>query len=180
VKKQILWVAIGLVVVALAPAVAVAGDPGACLVVLAEAEPTAPEGGEVAYVCTDELDSIGCDFFCGDAASPEGGLGIIDCEWLEGDTCEDVADEIGMPWDGACELDDKIPGGELCALISEELPGWTSEEVCESGNGEWQGNGSTCGDPVPAMPRAGQAALIVVLMLGALVILNFSGIFRSA
>lgn len=184
-KKLILLVTIGLVVIALAPAVAVAGDElGACLVILAEDDPKRePEGGQGnGFVCADDFSNDQCESFCGETASPEGFLLVVGCEWFGGLTCDDegLLSKIGEPWEGACELDDKIPGGGFCALISEDLPGWTSAEICETGGGEWQGDGSVCGAPVPTLPRSGQAALMLILMLGALVILNVSGVLRSA
>lgn len=179
-KKRILLTAAGLILTALAPATAAAGgngDTGACLVILAQDEPKAPAGGELGYVCAADLTSPECDSFCGDKVSAEGGLFVIDCDWFDGGTCEDVENETGEPWDGACDL---TQGFGFCVEIAETLPGWTSQEICEDGGGDWLGDGSTCGAPVPTLPKAGQAALMVVLLFGALVILNLSGFLRSA
>jgi len=185
-KKQILWVAIGLIVAALAPAVAVAGgETGACMAVLQEFDPSsAPEGfEEAAYICADGFSEGDCNLFCGENAAPEGGLFLVDCVWASDLTCEDLTEDTGEPWEGSCVLSDQNPPpfGGLCVLISENLPSWDSEEICEFAklDGNWE-EGGVCGAPVPTMPKTGQAALIIVLMFGALVILNFSGIFRSA
>ena len=180
-------IAIGMVVAIVAPAVSVAGDEGgAGLAVVAEIEPTATPGGggtEAGYFCADSFSQTDCEFFCGDNASPAGGLQLVDCDWAFDLTCEDLTDKIGEPWEGSCTLDDQGPPpfGDLCLLISENLPNWTAEELCDFGKitGTWV-EGGVCGAPVPAMPKAGQAALIVILMLGALVVLNLSGLLRSA
>ena len=183
-RKQILWVVIGLVVAGLAPTVAVAGNGfGSCVAVLAEGKPdTAPEGfGEVAYLCADSFGEEDCDFFCGEESFTEGdtGLFLVDCIWESNSTCDDMK----VSWDGSCQFGDQLPPplGGLCVLISENLPNWTSEEICEFGkiDGTWD-QGGTCGAPVPTLPKVGQAALMIVLMFGALVILNISGIIRSA
>lgn len=190
-KKTILWLAVGLMVAVIGPTIAVAGgEAGACVAILAETEPDSsplgdPQGGEVAYVCGDALSFDECDLFCGiETNAPVGeGLFLVGCEWLVDTSCEELTDKIGESWEGACEFDDQLPPplGGSCFLISEELPNWTSQEICETGKGggEWQGDGSICGAPVPAMPKPGQAALMVVLLLGALVILNVSGTFRA-
>lgn len=181
-KKRILLAALGLVVVALVPAVAIAGDlGGACVAILGDADNiSTPEGKEEnAYLCADDFTSQECDLFCGPQASPEGGLFLVDCEWVNGATCEDVAGKIGA-WEGACDTDPQGPAGGVCVLISEDISNWTAEEVCtDYTGGDWEAGG-ICGAPVPAMPRAGQAALVIVLMFGALVILNIAGIIRSA
>jgi len=179
-RKLILWAAVALVVVVLAPGAAVAGAPdiGICYVVLEDFD--LPNGlEESAVVCAEGLTEQDCALFCPDAASPEGGLEIVECDWDPNVTCEDLSSKIGEPWDGACEVNG-TPVGDVCFALWENMTNWSAEEICSDAKGSWLGDGSMCGAPVPTLPRAGQAALMVILMLGALVILNLSGFLRSA
>ena len=179
-KKPILLLLVVFALPALVPNVAEAGNgsTGACTVVLAP-EDKAPGGKEAAFACTNSLTFGDCQLFCfGD--SPEGGLIAVDCLWEADTTCADVELELGVDWDGACDLDFPPPLGLLCAEIADDfISGFTSGEICTGAGGAWR-PGEACGAPVPALPKTGRAALIVILMLGALLILNLSGIIRSA
>lgn len=100
-------IAIGMVVAIVAPAVSMAGDDvGTCLAVVAEIEPTSTPGGgpEAGYFCADSFSQTDCEFFCGDNASPEGGLQLVECAWASDLMCEDLTDKIGEPWEGFCTL----------------------------------------------------------------------------
>jgi len=57
-----------------------------------------------------------------------------------------------------------------------EPNGATPEEICEKFfGGDWFDDLECGGAPIPAMPRAGQAALVLILLVGALVILSWRG-----
>jgi len=116
-------------------------------------------------LCVDGLTAADCLDLCDE-----------DCEFFPGETCA----EVGPPWDGACEADDS-PIGPLCALLWTEPNGVTSDELCEEGFilGTWLGDGSTC-QQVPTLPKVGQAALVLILLVGALVILTLQGTIRAA
>lgn len=146
-------------VVVLAPSPAAAGELGACL-------GTNLKG---INICTDGVDGPTCDLFCGfdDGEAPDGG-GQPNCEFLEGQTCADQE----IPWEGACDDLVLFQGAPpVCALIDVELGNTVPSELCEDfGGGTWLGDGSVCGG-VPALPKAGYAALALVLLAGTLTLL---------
>jgi len=141
----------------------------ACLPALASAQTGActclfsVDDGQEGFACTDDADAELCSLLCTDG----------EWELLEGDTCEDVPD---APWDGACFFDGPP---ERCWLWWVGPNSVTPQESCEDVTGEWLGDGSSC-QQVPTLPKVGQAALVLILLVGALVILTRHGTVRPA
>ena len=123
---------------------------------------TPQQGTEEIAACAEGLTQQECtDFF--------------DLEFIEDQACSG----LDFTWEGAC-LVTVIDFGEVCFLVDPFQSTFDGFEACEILlDGSYQGDGSTCGAPVPALPGAGQAALILVLLIGALVVLNLHGIIRS-
>lgn len=164
-RSILLGTVVALGIVVMVPGIAGAqsggGGLGACLFF----DPVG-KGGVVA-ICADGLDAPTCDFFCNiDGAVVDGGQ-IPECEFLPGETC----DQQKIPWEGACDDIVIEPGApSFCALLATGDP-QESAALCEKAGFDWLGTGSVCGG-VPALPRAGYAALALVLMAGTLMLLT--------
>lgn len=160
--RAIPWIlGILMLVILMAPAAVEAGDVGACIGLNLKGF----------NICTDGVDEPTCDLFCDiDGDSPDSG-GSASCEFLEGETCA----EQDVPWEGACDDLVIFQGAPpVCALIDSELGNTPGSELCENfGSGTWLGDGSVCGG-VPALPKAGYAALALVLLAGTLTLLAFN------
>jgi hypothetical protein len=119
------------------------------------------QGPEEIAACTEDLTEQQCtDFF--------------DFEFTEEQACTG----LDFSWEGACIV--TIPDfGSICFLVDPYQSSFDGYEACEFIGGSYQGDGSTCGAPVPTLPAAGRAALILVMLIGALVVLNMHGIIRS-
>ena len=118
------------------------------------------QGMEQIAACSEDLTMQQCfDFF--------------DFEFLSGQPCTDLE----FNWVGACTV--TVPDfGDICFLVDPYQSTYDGFESCEFLGGSYLGDGSTCGAPVPTMPEAGQAALILVMLIAALVALNLHGIIR--
>ena len=127
-------------------------------------------------ICIDDVPEGACDLL---AANAESGVVI---EFDEGDTCEDVADDLGHgPWDGICVFYIDFLEQEVCAWIGVEPGvdgGVTVEEFCGDEEweleGEWLGNDGTCPATtailVPAVPGPGLLVLALLLTVGGLLV----------
>lgn len=159
-KKLTLCMLVVLCVVLL-PAAAQAGDgqvTGACYSV--ESEPVAPEGGVGFAGCADGFTEQECD-----------AGGKILTVFAPGVTCEAVADDFELSWDGVCEAN-VAPFGDVCInLYSFQGPGASGLFCNETVGGSWTAGGS-CGAPVPTMPPVGLAAMMLLLLGGALLFLT--------
>jgi len=145
--RTVQWILLSAVCVVLLPAAA-SGQTGSCLAAI-------DDDGLSAAACVDGLTQQDCT--------------ILDGSW-DSDTCAQRGS-----WDGACL--GSSPIGDICALLVIQPNGFTSQDLCEDPdllNGTWLGDGSTC-QQVPTLPRVGQAALVLILLAGALVILTLNG-----
>lgn len=123
-------------------------------------------------ICIDDVPQAVCNQL---ADGAEAGVVI---SFDEGETCEDVADELGHgPWDGICVFYIDILDQGVCAWIGVEPDvdgGVTVEEFC--GDEEWELEGEWLGDDgacpaatairVPAAPAAGLLVLALLVILG--------------
>ena len=166
-KKLNVSMFLGLCVV-MTPAVALAGNggTGACLLQVPDtADAFFPDGkGFLGAVCVNGVTEFEC-------------LEIADgIEWFEDTTCGEL--EVPWTWEGGCQADVE-PFGDQCYVLWFDGNG---EEVCtDQGVGEWFEGDLTCGAaPVPAMPAAGMALMIMLIMGGALVLLTVRGSIPSA
>ena len=158
--------------VGLVPAVASAGeDVGACYVVAA---PTsiftdgATEGEETLAGCADGFTEEECT-----------SVDELTSFWPNG-TCEDVADEYNLDWDGSCAADID-PIGDMCIVLWTSIGGPATQALCENDiGGVWFDDLVCGGAPVPTMPGIGMAAMVVLLLGGALVLLTIRGTLPSA
>lgn len=122
---------------------------------------TPQQGNEQIAACTEDLTMQQC-------------TDLFDFEFLAGQPCTD----LDFNWTGACIV--TVPDfGDFCFLVDPFQSTFDGFEACEFLGGSYLGDGSTCGAPVPTLPDAGQAALILVMLIGALVVLNLHGIIRS-
>ena len=120
-------------------------------------------------LCLDAVDAVTCDLLCNfDGDFPEDG-GLSSCSFIPGETCA----EQDVPWDGACDNLDILPVPDICLLLETPQTG-QSQAICEKVGGTWLGDGSVCGG-VPALPKAGYAALALVLLAGTLTLLSLHG-----
>ena len=120
------------------------------------------QGREEIAACTEDVTQQQCtDFF--------------DFEFLEGQPCTD----LDFNWVGACIV--TVPDfGEVCLLVDPYLSTYDGYEACELFlGGSYLGDGSTCGS-VPTLPRVSRAALVLILLAGALVILTRHGTILAA
>ena len=152
--KRLLIVVVALLSLMLLPDLAIA-QPDACW-------GTPIQGQEEIAACTEDLTQQQCTDF-------------LDFEFSEEQACTGM----DFNWTGACIL--TIPDfGEICLLVDPYQSTYDGEEACEIlMGGSYLGDGSTCGAPVPALPAAGHAVLILVVLIGALWVLNLHGIIRS-
>jgi hypothetical protein len=164
-KKLNLLVLLGACVL-LAPAMASAGNgsTGACLLQSPDAAGSLfPDGKFFGAICVDGTTEFEC---------LEVGGGV---EWFENDTCEEL--DVPWTWEGSCQAN-VPPLGDQCYILWIDGDG---EEACGSQEGTWYEDDLTCGAaPVPAMPPAGMALMILMIMGGALVLLTIRGSIPSA
>jgi hypothetical protein len=161
---------VGLLLLVATPA---AAATGACWSASDEWFESPEQGGGI---CIDDVPEAACDLL---AAEAETGVAI---EFNEGETCEDVADQLGHgPWDGLCVFYIDFLEQDVCAWIGVEpgvSGGVTVQDFCEDEewelDGEWLGESRTCpwgtAIKVPAVPGPALLALAFVLMIGGLVI----------
>lgn len=143
--------------IVLLPAAAQAGNgevTGACFAV--EVEPVEPAGVVGFAGCADGFTALQC-----------AAVGEILTEFAPGETCEGVAGEGGWSWDGSCEFT-YSSFGDVCAQLYSVQGPITSAGFCANDvAGSWT-DGGTCGAPVPTMPPVGLAALMLLMLAGAL------------
>ena len=145
--RRIFWSLLAIGIVAAVPATA--GDTGACWVEF-------NAGNQDAVECIDDVTQDDCEDFCSS------------CTWDESTDCV----ELEFPWEGSCFFDDTPPGGG-CWLWAVEPGDQSAEFHCEETfDGDWSDDLVCGGAPVPTLPRAGQAALVLVLLTGALIVLS--------
>ena len=124
----------------------------------------------------------------GESADPEGkfsfagcadGFTLAECssidelvEFAEGATCADLAAEGQFTWDGSCEADVTF-FDEVCVQLWSASGTQASQALCaQELGGEWS-NDTVCGGvPVPTLPPVGLAALMLLLLAGALLFLT--------
>ncbi len=150
--RAVQLILVSAVCVVLLPAAA-SGQTGSCLATL-------EDDGPSAAACVD-------------------GVTQQDCTTLDGVWGSSTCAQRGS-WDGACI--GSSPIGDICALLVIQPNGSTSQDLCEDPDfldGLWLGDGSTC-QQVPTLPKVGQAALVLILLAGALVILTLQGKIRVA
>lgn len=119
------------------------------------------QGSEEIAACTEDLTQQQCtDFF--------------DFEFIQEQACTG----LDFNWVGACTV--TIPDfGEICFLVDPYQSTFDGFESCEFLGGTYLGDGSTCGAPVPTLPEVGRVALILLMLIGALVVLNLRRKIRS-
>jgi hypothetical protein len=148
--------------VVLMPAGAWAGGTGACYVVTSA--PTWP-GGDAATPDGQAFDLAGCaDGFTQEECSSVDTL----VEFAEGFTCADVALKGGFDWNGSCSstID---PVGDVCIQLWSILGAQSAQGLCvQDIGGQWYTDLECGGTPVPTMPPAGLAALMMLMLAGAL------------
>lgn len=153
--------------VALLPAMAMAGNgnTGACFVV--GDQPVWPSSGTEAP--DGKFNLAGCaDGFTLEECSSVDEL----VEFWEGATCEDVADKGEIDWDGSCEAS-IAPVGTTCIQLWTGIGGAATEALCINDiGGTWFDDLECGGVPVPTMPPVGLAALMLLLLAGALLFLT--------
>lgn len=170
-KKLNIPILMGLCVL-LVPVAALAGngDTGACYVVEglpAFPQSLDPEGKFALAGCADGLTQAECD------SVDELTL------WAEGATCADLALKGGFDWEGSCAADIP-PLGNLCILLWTDIGGSFTEGLCENDIGGTWFDDPTCGAPVPTMPGFGMAAMVLLMMSGALILLTLRGSLPKA
>lgn len=169
-KKLNLLLLMGLCL-ALIPAMTLAGDGvGACFVFGGEpvssegsSVPLDPDGGFAFVGCADGFTEAECE--------------SVDelVEYWEGATCDDLADEFSFSWDGSCDANIP-PYGDVCIELSSELGVDGSELLCEEDVSGTFSAGVGCeGAPVPTTPPLGLAALMLLLLAGAVFLLTKRG-----
>lgn len=147
--------------VALMPAGAWAGGTGACYVIVGE--PTLG-GSSVPLDAGGVFELAGCsDGFTFEECNSVDEL----TEFLEGVTCDDVAAKGGIMWDGSCDASID-PVGSICIELWTAQGGLATEAICVNDIGGDYSAGVACGAPVPTIPPVGLAALMLLLLAGAL------------
>lgn len=146
----------------LTPMVASAGNggTGACLIEAPVEDVAFPQGGQQGCfaVCVDGLTQEECQF----------GKGLE--EFFEGQTCGEL--DVPWTWEGSCQADAE-PFGDQCYVIACD---GDAELVCEKGAaGTFYPGDLTCGLGVPTMPAFGMAAMVLLILSGALVLLTVRG-----
>jgi hypothetical protein len=147
--------------VALVPAGAWAGGTGACFVVTStETWPA----GDAATPDGQPFNLAGCaNGFTQEECTAVDSL----VEFWEGATCDDVAGKGGFKWDGSCDAS-VDPIGSVCLELWTAQGGLATEALCVNEIGGDYSAGAACGAPVPTMPPLGLAALMLLMLAGAL------------
>lgn len=113
-------------------------------------------GNQEAVECIEDVTESACSSFCSN------------CTWEGATACTDLK----ILWEGSCFFADTPPGGG-CWLWLVEPGQETAEFHCEQTfNGDWYDDLMCGAGQVPTLPRAGQAALALVLLAGSLLVLS--------
>jgi hypothetical protein len=161
-RKLNLFLLIG-VGVALMPAVGWAGaGTGACFVVTGE---PALGGSSMPLDAAGGFNLAGCaDGFTLEQCSSVDEL----TEFLQGVTCADVAEKGGISWQGSCQASIEPVGG-VCIQLWTVQGAQATQGLCLGDiGGEWFTDLECGGTPVPTMPPVGLAALMLLMLAGAL------------
>ena len=165
-RKLNLVLFVGLVV-ALIPAVAWAGGgTGACFVVSGA---PALGGSSVPLDATGDFVLAGCaDGFTFEQCNSVDEL----VEFWEGASCADVAAKGGFSWQGSCQSSIDPVGG-VCIQLWTVQGAQATQGLCVGDiGGEWFNDLECGGIPVPTMPPVGLAAMMLLLLAGALLYLT--------
>ena len=83
-------------------------------------------------------------------------------------SCADVAGKGGFDWNGSCDSTIS-PVGDVCIQLWSILGDQAAQGLCTQDiGGQWYTDLECGGTPVPTMPPLGLAALMLLMLAGAL------------